>query len=118
MVIVEFKRPERDDYGDEKNPINQTLRYVELIREGKAKDKRGQTIQINQSIPFYCYIIATLTDRLKEQAKLSDLTLTPDSGGYFGYKKHYNAYVEVISFPKLLSDAKKRHKAFFDKIGL
>ena len=29
-----------------------------------------------------------------------------------------SAYIEVISFDKLLSDANKRNQAFFDKLGL
>jgi hypothetical protein len=118
VVIIEFKRPERDDYNEEKSPIRQVLKYVDQIRAGKARDKREQTIQINPSIPFYCYVIATPTPRLIEDAKYNDLTMTPDSGGFFGYKKHYNAYIDVISFDKLVADSKKRNKAFFDKLSL
>ncbi len=38
--------------------------------------------------------------------------------GYFGYRKNMNAYVEVISFDKLVGAAKERNRAFFDKLGL
>lgn len=118
VVIIEFKRPERDDYSENKSPIRQILNYVDQIREGKAKDKRGQTIELNSSIPFYCYIISTLSPNLKKEAKLQDLTPTPDCGGYFGYQKNYGAYIEIISFDKLVAEAKKRNKAFFDKLNL
>ena len=55
---------------------------------------------------------------LKEWAYHFDLLDTPDGLGFFGYKKHYNAYFEVISYSKLVADAEKRNKAFFHKLGL
>jgi hypothetical protein len=118
VVIIEFKRPERDDYSENKSPIRQVLNYVEQIKEGKAKDKTGQTIEATQNMHYYCYIISTITPNLKKEAKLHDLTLTPDGGGYFGYQKNYDAYIEIISFQKLVSEAKKRNKAFFDKLNI
>ena len=118
VVVIEFKRPERNAYGEEKSPIRQVLGYVKSIREGKAKDKAGKTIKIDKSLPFYCYVIATLTPNLEEEAEINNLTITPDSAGYFGYNQNYGAYIEVISFDKLLADAKKRNKVFFDKLSL
>ena len=40
--------------------------------------------------------------------------------GYFGYHRDeaYNAYIQVISFDGLVSSAKERNRAFFDKLGL
>ena len=38
--------------------------------------------------------------------------------GFFGYKKHLNSYVEVISYHRLVKAAMKRNRAFFDKLGL
>ena len=43
---------------------------------------------------------------------------TPDNLGYFGYNPSLSAYVEVISYTKLLRDAKKRNKILFDKLNL
>ncbi len=118
IVIIEFKRPERNKYGENKNPIAQIYNYIRLIKEGKAIDENGKTIEVSASIPFYCYIIGTLTTELKKEAENHDYTLTPDGLGYFGYNNKYNAYIEVISYRKLISDAKKRNKAFFDKLCL
>ena len=44
--------------------------------------------------------------------------LTPDDGGLFGYNHNYQAYVEVISFNRLLEMARRRNHAFFDRLGL
>ena len=46
------------------------------------------------------------------------LIRTPDNLGYFGYNPSLSAYVEVISYTKLLRDAKKRNKILFDKLNL
>lgn len=117
-VIIEFKRPERNEYTDSENPIQQVLRYIDRIREGKAKDRGGSTIEIPEKIPFYCYVIASLTPKLREFSRMSGLTPTPDGGGFFGYIPDYRAYVEVLSFKKIFEDAKRRNQAFFDKLNL
>ena len=47
-----------------------------------------------------------------------ELQETPDGQGFFGYKRQYNAYHEVISYTKVVRDARKRNLAFFHKLGL
>jgi hypothetical protein len=47
-----------------------------------------------------------------------DATRTSDGLGYFFYHKSYKAYVEIISFDRLVNAAKERNRAFFDKLGL
>jgi len=37
---------------------------------------------------------------------------------FFGFKKQYNTYFEVISYSKMLTDAKKRNAVLFNKLGL
>lgn len=118
IVIIEFKKPLRDDYSDEDNPITQVYGYVKKVREGKAKDKRGRLISVTQSTPFYCYAICDLTEKLKEQAGNADLRPTPDGLGFFGYNKHHECYIEVISYDKVVGDAKKRNQILFDKLHL
>ena len=98
VVILEFKRPERKDGGKEESPIQQVLRYVELVREGKATRPDGSTIDLPPDIPFYCYIIATLTEKLKQDAKERGYTAAPDGMGYFAYNANYKAYIEVNAY--------------------
>ncbi len=47
-----------------------------------------------------------------------DLSRTRDGMGYFGYNKHFQAYIEVISYDQLVDMAMERNRAFFDKLGL
>lgn len=118
IVVFDFKRPMRDDYDEDDNPIQQVLRYVQQIRGGEALTKDGRPIEIAESTPFYCYIVADLTDRLREQADFASLTKTPDASGFFGYNPGVRAYIEVIGFGKLLRDANRRNRILFDKLSL
>jgi len=118
IVIFEFKRPMRDDYSEYENPISQVLGYVKQIKEGNALQKDGRLFQIPQTTPFYCYIVCDPTSSIKDQADYHNLRPTPDANGYFGYFENLGAYVELISFDKLLRDAQKRNRILFDKLNL
>lgn len=120
ITVVEIKRPMRNDMreGEDKDPIDQALGYVERIREGQAKTKSGLLIPRNQDIPAYCYIVCDLTSTMVKRCKNFSLTMTADGMGFFGYNPNYKAYIEVISFNQLVRAAKERNRAFFDKLGL
>lgn len=117
ISIVEFKKPNRNDLkDDDKNPINQVLGYVKNIKEGKAKRPNGRPFVNVSNTAFYCYVIADLTDSMREDAVNAGLILTPDGDGYFGYNQTRGAYIEVISYDKLVRDAKQRNQILFDKL--
>lgn len=117
ISIVEFKRPNRNDLkDDDKNPINQVLGYVKDIKEGKAKRPNGRPFGTVNNTVFYCYVIADLTDSMHEDAINAGLMLAPDGEGYFGYNQTRGAYIEVISYDKLVRDAKQRNQILFDKL--
>ena len=118
IVVIEFKRPMRNDYTEDDNPVVQVLDYVRDIQEGTAKTEAGRYIPIGKNIPFFCYVIADITPSLTKQAKYLDLSEMPDGQGFFGFRKQFNAYVEILSYSKVLSDAKMRNAAFFRTLGL
>tara|TARA_R110002049_G_scaffold148242_2_gene311159 strand:- start:14899 stop:16860 length:1962 start_codon:yes stop_codon:yes gene_type:complete len=120
ITVIEIKRPMRNDMkdGEDKNPIDQSLGYLNRVREGKAKTNSGLLIPGSQTIPGYCYVLCDLTEKMVERCKLAGLNVTADGMGYFGYNKPYEAYIEVISFNQLVRAAKERNRAFFDKLGL
>lgn len=122
FVIVEFKRPERKDYStktDKKNPVDQVISYIRTIRENKAIDRRGKLIQVDENkTPFYAYIICDFNQNLVQLLDEKNYKRTPDSQGYFYFHDKFNAYVEVISYQKLLKDAKIRNRVLFEKLGL
>ena len=120
ITVVELKRPMRNDMkaGEEKDPIEQSLGYLDRVRIGKVKTNKGRPIPASPTIPGYCYIVCDLTPTMVQRCKMHDLTLTADGMGYFGYKDAYKSYIEVISFDQLIRSAKERNRAFFDKLGL
>lgn len=118
ITIVEFKRPMRNDYLPGDNPFVQVRQYIADIRDGKARTSDGRDIPVGKDIPFVCYVVSDMTATLEQQAYDFELTKTPDGQGFFGYKRQYNAYVEVISYTKMVADATKRNAVFFDKLAL
>lgn len=118
VVIVEFKRPERNEYpSKDEDPVDQVLRYVRKIKSGESKDKDGKTITIG-SIPFYAYVICSLTPRIRAIAESRDFVKMPDNEGYFSYHQNSGCYIEILSYDKILNDAKKRNRAFFEHLQI
>jgi hypothetical protein len=123
IEIVEIKRPMRNDAkaGEDHDPIEQAIDYLERIRQGGVKTSTGRPIPSLQhdAIPGFCYVLADLTASFEKRCRIHhNLKRTSDGQGYFGYKDNVNAYVEVISFDRLVNMAKERNRAFFDKLGL
>lgn len=120
IVVVEIKRPMRNNMkaGEKDDPIEQALGYLNKIRNGKVTTAQGRHIPNANRLPGFCYIVADLTETLVYRCKMANLTPTDDGMGYFGFNKEFEAYIEVISFDKLVQSAKERNRAFFDKLGL
>lgn len=112
ITIIEFKKPDNDS----KSPINQVWEYIDLIRSGKKKKANGQSFAVTDGTIFRCYVICDLTDRMRTHCLNAVLSPTADNLGYSGYNQMRNAYTEVISYNKLLADARKRNEILFDKL--
>lgn len=120
ITIVEFKRPMRNDMkeGEVHDPIEQALKYLRRVREGKVLTLKGRPIPRSENTPGFCYVICDLTPTMIERCEVGSLAPTSDQMGFFGFNKNFNAYIEVISYEKLLSDAMQRNQAFFEKLSL
>lgn len=119
VVLIEFKRPMRKGYNKaEDNPIVQLYDYVRQIRKGKKLTNDGRTYSINIHTRFYCYLICDLNEKIDEYAENSQLEKTFDGLGYFGYNKPLKCTIDIIPFNQVLSNAKKRNKVLFDKLGI
>lgn len=118
IVVVEIKRPMRNDASEGKDPIQQCLEYVKRVRAGGVKTVSGRPIPETQEPPAFCYIVADLTPTMVDRCKYASLRPTHDGLGYFGFNEPYKAYIEVMSFDRLVNAATERNRAFFDKLGL
>ncbi len=116
VTIFEFKRPMKP-HG---NPVTQMYRYVRELRSSNAKGRDGRYIRLPENTPFYCYAVCDLTPKLRTEFSDGGMLETPDGKGYFVYNpaSDVRAYVEVISYDKLLDDAMQRNKILFDKLGI
>ncbi len=122
FTIVEFKKPERDNYVHgvyKDDPIKQVRTYIEEIIKGNEKIK-GKAIKADRRTPFYCYVVADITPTLENILDYESFDPTPDGLGYFRFyeTKTSRAYIEVLPFKKIIKDAKQRNKILFDKLKL
>lgn len=120
LVVIEFKRPMRDDAkeGEKNDPIEQALGYLDRVRQGIVMTAKGRPIRGAENVPGFCYVICDLTKSVEQRCKMHNANRTMDGLGYFYYHSVYKAYVNVMSFEQVLNGAKERNKAFFDKLGL
>ena len=56
-----------------------------------------------------------INNKVGEFAEDPKLITSPDNMGYFGYDQSLTTYVEIISFDKLITDAKKRNQILFKR---
>ncbi len=122
VTIFEFKKPQRDDFANassKEDPVEQIIRYVNNIQDGKFRTPQGRNILVAENTPFYGYVVCDLTEKVKNWLKREkDFKVMPDSLGWFNWYSNINLYIEVLSWDKVLKDAGMRNKIFFQKLGL
>jgi len=114
VVIIEFKRPGRDDY--DKDPADQIIQRFVEIEQGGVRDIDGRPIN-PERIRYTGYLIADLTPTLRKRVQMR-YHRTADNEGFFYTLPEGNGWIEVISYDKLLRDAKRRNRVLFEKLGL
>jgi hypothetical protein len=119
LTIIELKRPMRADVGvGDEDPVRQCLNYLSRIRDGNVRTKAGRPIQGVGDIPGFCYVVCDVLDGMDNCIKDFSLKPTGDKRGYFGYSAGHDAYIEIITYDRLISSAMERHRAFFDWLNL
>lgn len=119
VMIVEFKKPGRDDYRLGKkglDPIKQVRDTVAKIRKRKSFiTTKGDTISVPDHHEVAAFVIADLEPSLRNLASDEyDFTTSWDEKALFHYHKKHNLYIEIFGYDKLLEDAEKRNGPFFD----
>jgi hypothetical protein len=118
-VIIEFKRPSRDDYSEQENPVAQLYEYIADLRKKRIHAPNGELItSVEDTTPFMCYIVADPTPQLTKFLDLAQIDIPTQDGGRIGFNKAMRAFIEVIPFRKLIDDAQKRNEAFFKSLSL
>ncbi len=118
VTILELKRPDRDDYTDSDNPIDQLLRYATKIRNGEARDSRGRYISVNENTRMYLYAICDITPKLRQLMEMRGFGETADGQGRVLYNPNLKATIEVLPFDKIYRDANMRNQVYFRTLGI
>ncbi|MET4324453.1 hypothetical protein ABIB80_000258 [Bradyrhizobium sp. i1.15.2] len=122
ITIFEFKKPQRHDFvnpSSDEDPIEQIVRYVNDIRDGKYKTPYGRDILVSPNTPFYGYVVCDFPQKVKNWLEREkDFTVMPDGLGYFRWYGNIKLYIEVLSWTKVQRDAEMRNKVFFHKLGI
>ena len=109
ITIVEIKKPMLKGHklGEDKDPIEQAIGYLRRIRDGGVLTKTGRAIPNARELPGYVYVLADLTDSMRERCEYASLHEAPDGQSFFGWNpnKNIKAYIEVIDFGGLLDAA-------------
>lgn len=122
VTIFEFKKPQRDDFvntSSTEDPVQQIVRYVNDIKDGKFKTPEGRKMLVADNTPFYGFVVCDLTakvERWLEREK--NFKPMPDRLGWFSWLENINLYIEVLSWDKILKDANMRNQIFFHKLGI
>lgn len=122
IALVEFKRALRDltKVPTDELPHRQMMRYALQITEGKAKHiGTGRPITVSADARFYLYAVCELPASMLQRLRRDErFTPSPTGDGAFSVENDGRYYIEYISLPKLLEDAKLRNQAFFQRLGL
>jgi len=117
VLLVEFKRAGREDYGDDENPQMQIERYVRRLKSGTLKDNHGRKISITDETMFDCFVVADIVGKL-DQWTYSWARTSGDRSRYYRSESGFKGTIEVISWDALVDDAELRNQAFFDRAGI
>ena len=50
--------------------------------------------------------------------RLENYAVLQGEYGFYTYNRNHNSHVEIVAFDKIVVDAKQRHKALFEKLGI
>jgi len=74
---------------------------------------------VGENTPFYGYVVCDLTSKVEAWLQREkDFKPMPDRLGWFQWMGNINLYVEVVSWDKVLKDARMRNQIFFEKLGI
>lgn len=121
ITIFEFKKPGRDNFtnkSEEEDPIEQIIRYVMQVKNGECTNTNGRPIVTWPNTPFFGYLVCDLTQKVKDWLLLKNCKIMPDAEGYFYWHDTLNLYIEILSWDKVLKDAKMRNNVFFHTLGI
>jgi len=118
VSLIEFKKPQRKSFDED--PTRQLYRYLREIKaNGKVRLPNGRDLNVGESTRYYCYAICDITNAIHVFAENNgNYARLKGELGYYMYNRALNAHTEILHFDKIVVDVQRRHKAFFEKLGI
>jgi hypothetical protein len=118
MMIVEFKRPGRQEYKAPEDQLEQQItNYLFQLKRGEIEAFDRTRVRIAPDCLFYCYIVADIVGDLEQQ--LSNWETTANGQGRIRpLKNQYQGSIEVIQWQDLINEAWQRNRAMLHAAGL
>lgn len=104
----------RNDYNAD--PAQQIIKRFVEINNGRVDNVDGRRIN-PKGLRYFGYLIADLTDSLRKQMEMN-YHKSVVGEGYFKTLPGGEGYVEIISYDKLMRDAKRPNRVLIEKLGL
>lgn len=115
ISIIEFKKPQRPNF--DVDPVTQMFNTIRKIRNQTIKT-HGRGILVDPATRYYCYAICDRNTPINEYIENHPFSTMKDNLGYYMYNPNLNAYIELLLYDKIIIDVNKRHKIFFEKLGI
>lgn len=116
VVIFELKKPMRGDLTTN-SPIDQITNYMGKIQTNTVTDKNGRLIRTDEHTKFYLYVVCDALESFRALLK-NRYSFKETIDGLGMFRMNDNQYIEVLTYDKIINDAKKRNKILFDKLGI
>jgi hypothetical protein len=118
VMIVEFKRPGRRNYGGAKDQIEQQItRYLAQLQGGEIESFGRTQVRIAKDCVFHCYVVADIVGDLVLQLSGWDTT-SNGQGRIRQLKGAYRGQIEVVQWQDLVNDAWMRNRSTIHAAGL
>lgn len=117
LIIVEFKKPARNDYrfGPAKtDPVTQVVETLQkALAAGSTQKKDGEIFSFAGVTRRFAYIIADLTPTLLSVLRSHDFQNDWNPKVWYRYRGNEEMAIYVYGYDTMLENAKKRNAAFF-----
>jgi hypothetical protein len=117
LVIVEFKKPSRDDYSFGREKSDPVLQVIETLEKATAAGGISRTDGSHMSfarvVRRFAYIIADITPTLVKVLKGHDFKNDWNAKVYVRYRDNEQIFIQAFGYDTLVEMAKKRNQAFF-----
>jgi len=117
VSIIEFKRPNRNDYSTgpaKTDPVKQVLETLELaVRAGGVIRTDGTHMSFTGVVRRFGFIVADLTPTLVNVLKDHDFNNDQNPKIWVRHRDRERIIIQALGYDTLVENAKKRNQAFF-----